>query len=163
MCDKVLLVANFCLWCSSLAVKKRRKKGSKKNKSSSFCSSFVQPTPSVMKILHLSDLHVDLLYDEGSSVVCEHPYCCRHAFGDPGPGEEAAGHWGSLGYCDIPEHTLADLLSQAATITTPDLVWVTVLEGWGECGLRCSSWGYVVRVGVRRLCCIWVFLSVFQE
>lgn len=84
-----------------------------------------QPTPSVMRILHLSDLHVDLLYDEGSAVVCEHPYCCRHAFGDPGLGEEAAGHWGALAYCDIPIHTLEDLLSQAAAITTPDLVYLT--------------------------------------
>lgn len=75
-----------------------------------------------MKILHLSDLHVDLLYDEGSAAVCEHPYCCRHAFGDPGTGELAAGHWGALAYCDIPLHTLEDLISQAAAITTPDLV-----------------------------------------
>ncbi|MPC38042.1 putative sphingomyelin phosphodiesterase asm-3 [Portunus trituberculatus] len=44
----------------------------------------VQPTPSVKKILHLSDLHVDLLYDEGSAAVCDHPYCCRNAFGAKG-------------------------------------------------------------------------------
>lgn len=84
--------------------------------------SFVQPTPSVTRILHLSDLHLDLLYDEGSPVFCDHPHCCRHAFGDPGPGEEAAGHWGALAHCDIPVHTLEDLLSQAATIAKPDLV-----------------------------------------
>ncbi|XP_063883704.1 sphingomyelin phosphodiesterase-like isoform X2 [Scylla paramamosain] len=85
----------------------------------------VQPTPSVKKILHLSDLHVDLLYDEGSAAVCDHPYCCRNAFGTAGPGVPAAGHWGTLAYCDIPLHTLEDLLSQAAEITTPDLVYIT--------------------------------------
>ncbi|KAG0720315.1 Sphingomyelin phosphodiesterase [Chionoecetes opilio] len=84
-----------------------------------------QPTPSVKKILHLSDLHVDLLYNEGSATVCEHPYCCRHAFGAPGPGVPAAGHWGSIAYCDLPLHTLEDLLAQAAAITTPDLVYMT--------------------------------------
>lgn len=84
-----------------------------------------QPTPSVKKILHLSDLHVDLLYEEGSATVCDHPYCCRNAFGVAGPGVPAAGHWGSLAYCDIPLHTLEDLLSQAAEMTTPDLVYIT--------------------------------------
>ncbi|XP_050739102.1 sphingomyelin phosphodiesterase-like isoform X2 [Eriocheir sinensis] len=84
-----------------------------------------QPTPSVVRILHLSDLHVDLQYDEGSAVNCDHPLCCRHAFGDPGPGEEAAGHWGALGECDIPLHTLDDLLAQAATLSDADLVYVT--------------------------------------
>lgn len=81
-----------------------------------------QPTPSVVRILHLSDLHVDLQYDEGSAVNCDHPLCCRHAFGDPGPGEEAAGYWGSHGECDIPLHTLDDLVAQAATLSNVDLV-----------------------------------------
>ncbi|XP_045113950.1 sphingomyelin phosphodiesterase-like isoform X2 [Portunus trituberculatus] len=85
----------------------------------------VQPTPSVKKILHLSDLHVDLLYDEGSAAVCDHPYCCRNAFGTAGPDVPAAGHWGTLAYCDIPLHTLEDLLSRAAEITKPDLVYIT--------------------------------------
>nr|XP_027237777.1 sphingomyelin phosphodiesterase-like [Penaeus vannamei] len=82
------------------------------------------PTDSVVRILHLSDLHADLLYDEGSAVHCAHPSCCRHAYGDPGPGEEAAGRWGALAKCDIPLRTLTDLLDQAA-LTEPDLVYVT--------------------------------------
>ncbi|XP_063595429.1 sphingomyelin phosphodiesterase-like [Penaeus indicus] len=84
----------------------------------------VQPTEGVVRILQLSDLHVDLLYDEGSAAHCEHPYCCRHAFGDPAPGELAAGHWGTLANCDLPLHTLDDLLEHAAR-TNPDLVYVT--------------------------------------
>lgn len=75
----------------------------------------------MVRILHLSDLHADLLYDEGSAVHCAHPSCCRHAYGDPGPGEEAAGRWGALAKCDIPLRTLTDLLDQAA-LTEPDLV-----------------------------------------
>ncbi|KAK3870502.1 hypothetical protein Pcinc_024280 [Petrolisthes cinctipes] len=83
-----------------------------------------QPTPATVKILHLSDLHVDLQYDEGSAVTCAHPLCCRYAFGSPGEGEEGAGKWGSLGECDIPLITLEDLIAQAA-LTNPDLVYVT--------------------------------------
>lgn len=83
-----------------------------------------QPTPNVLRILHLTDTHVDLLYDEGSAAYCDHPLCCRHAFGDPGPGEAAAGHWGTLANCDIPLRTLEDMIAQAA-LTNPDLVYVT--------------------------------------
>lgn len=77
----------------------------------------------MVRILQLSDLHVDLLYDEGSAAYCDHPNCCRHAFGNPAPGEVAAGHWGTLANCDIPLHTLDDLLAHAA-LTDPHLVLV---------------------------------------
>ncbi|KAK7075333.1 Sphingomyelin phosphodiesterase, partial [Halocaridina rubra] len=80
-----------------------------------------QPTPGTIRILHLSDLHVDLLYNEGSAAVCGHPLCCRNAFGLPGPGEDAAGYWGALSNCDIPLVTLENLIANAAAMN-PDLV-----------------------------------------
>ncbi|XP_053653934.2 sphingomyelin phosphodiesterase isoform X1 [Cherax quadricarinatus] len=83
-----------------------------------------QNTPNVVRILHLTDTHVDLLYDEGSAMRCDHPLCCRHEFGEPGPGEAGAGHWGSLANCDIPLNTLEELIAQAA-LTNPDLVYMT--------------------------------------
>ncbi|XP_071540188.1 sphingomyelin phosphodiesterase-like isoform X2 [Panulirus ornatus] len=94
------------------------------NKPEPFHPEPAHPAPNTVRVLHLSDLHVDLLYDEGSAAHCQYPLCCRHAFGDPAPGEAAAGHWGSLAECDIPLHTLEDLIAQAA-LTNPDLVYVT--------------------------------------
>lgn len=67
-----------------------------------------------MKILHLSDLHVDLMYDEGSRADCEQPFCCRNIYGIPQPGELLAGRWGTLARCDLPLHTLDELVAQAA-------------------------------------------------
>jgi len=124
------------------------------------------PTPSVktpepltspktrgkVKILHVTDLHVDDEYEEGSDVNCPYPLCCRKTsnwnkpgnmtpvarlarnviggsndhtgVGDPAWIPEVAGKWGSFGHCDIPKRTLSKLLQEAA-MQNPDLVYVT--------------------------------------
>jgi sphingomyelin phosphodiesterase len=53
-----------------------------------------------LKILHISDLHVDPLYSEGSESVCDKPICCQII---NGPGLiEPAGPFGSYKACDTP-------------------------------------------------------------
>lgn len=61
-------------------------------------------------ILHLTDTHVDLEYQEGFNTDCGEPFCCRQK---DGPGKDAAhssGKWGSLFNCDIPLSTLEQSL-----------------------------------------------------
>lgn len=61
-----------------------------------------------MRVLHLSDTHVDLLYREGSLANCDEPLCCQK--GKAGSGDVAAGRWGHFQTCDIPMRTLENML-----------------------------------------------------
>ncbi|KAF0288119.1 Sphingomyelin phosphodiesterase [Amphibalanus amphitrite] len=56
-----------------------------------------------IKVLQLSDLHVDLDYAEGSEAFCNMPMCC-HA--SQGVGNATTGPYGALADCDIPMATL---------------------------------------------------------
>ncbi len=58
----------------------------------------------MIKVLHLTDLHVDLHYKENTNTVCGEPLCCRE---NNGPGD--SGYWGSYG-CDLPFRTLESAL-----------------------------------------------------
>lgn len=59
-----------------------------------------------MDVIHVSDIHTDLLYKEGTRAQCTEPICCREDQGYPEEGEQAAGYWGSIAVCDLPERTL---------------------------------------------------------
>lgn len=61
-----------------------------------------------LKVLHLTDTHLDPLYVEGSNAVCAEPMCCRS--GDKhGKSFKAAGKWGDY-RCDVPKCTFVHLL-----------------------------------------------------
>lgn len=62
-----------------------------------------------LTVLHISDTHVDSLYQEGSISTCKEPLCCQNG-STPGSKQELAGHWGSFQYCDIPMTTLDVML-----------------------------------------------------
>ena len=87
------------------------------------------------RILHLSDLHVDLAYTPGLSNDCGEPLCCRPP-NKPGTATStvatdtmftliiilmsgnsstAAGYWGDYN-CDLPLHTLIDLMEHLASV-----------------------------------------------
>ncbi|KAG0431190.1 hypothetical protein HPB47_022011, partial [Ixodes persulcatus] len=73
------------------------------------------PTPSsgapTLRVLHLSDTHVDPLYEEGSLASCAEYLCCHADDGRPhGPDQKAAGRWGSFQLCDIPSRTYESML-----------------------------------------------------
>ncbi|CAN7994787.1 unnamed protein product [Ixodes pacificus] len=73
------------------------------------------PTPSsgapTLRVLHLSDTHVDPLYEEGSLASCAEYVCCHADDGRPrGPDQTAAGRWGSFQQCDIPARTFESML-----------------------------------------------------
>ena len=58
-----------------------------------------------LKVMHISDLHIDLFYTPGKPSRCTEPVCCR-VNSTLRPGEtELAGYWGSLDDCDLPMQT----------------------------------------------------------
>ena len=59
----------------------------------------------ILRALHLSDIHIDMEYAEGSLANCKEYLCCRADVGYPKrKGDEAAGEWGSP-LCDLPVKT----------------------------------------------------------
>ena len=65
----------------------------------------------IIKAVHISDVHLDFEYSPGSNAQCNNFLCCRDEFGMPGPGQVAAGEWGSnTGLCDIPAKTFENMM-----------------------------------------------------
>lgn len=64
---------------------------------------------SPLRILHLTDIHYDPLYKPGSNAVCKDPLCCQS--GIPAKPENAAGYWGDYNVCDMPRHSVLNLLN----------------------------------------------------
>uniref|UniRef100_A0AC34QIM1 Sphingomyelin phosphodiesterase n=2 Tax=Panagrolaimus sp. JU765 TaxID=591449 RepID=A0AC34QIM1_9BILA len=80
-----------------------------------------------LRVLHLSDLHVDNDYQIGAEAKCGEPLCCR----PPNDGNEAkdvktpAGKWGTIAECDSPYWLLTDMLQHIAA-THKDIDYVIV-------------------------------------
>ncbi|CAG0891968.1 unnamed protein product [Darwinula stevensoni] len=68
------------------------------------------PRGKTLKVLHISDTHVDPEYREGANAVCGRPLCCRKSDGTPTNPEDRAGKWGDYRDCDLPIRTLHSLL-----------------------------------------------------
>ncbi|XP_015791561.1 sphingomyelin phosphodiesterase [Tetranychus urticae] len=73
------------------------------------------PTSNVptLKILQISDTHVDLQYLAGGEVNCGEPLCCRKpvsSFRGHKKDHKMAGYWGEYDNCDIPLRTLQAML-----------------------------------------------------
>lgn len=62
------------------------------------------------KILHLTDVHLDLFYAPDSNAKCNEPLCCRAtSYGQ----NYSAGYWGEVnGVCDIPFQLVESSLRQ---------------------------------------------------
>uniref|UniRef100_A0A914XSY6 Saposin B-type domain-containing protein n=1 Tax=Plectus sambesii TaxID=2011161 RepID=A0A914XSY6_9BILA len=71
-----------------------------------------------LKVLHLSDLHIDMQYKPGTEGDCSEPMCCR----DPNdPNEKSskdikspAGYWGHIGNCDAPYWLFVSMMQNIA-------------------------------------------------
>lgn len=66
-----------------------------------------------LKVLHISDTHVDPLYVEGANADCNEPLCCRANDGMTNISFSAAKKWGEY-RCDLPKRTLEHLLDHIA-------------------------------------------------
>ncbi|XP_059484530.1 sphingomyelin phosphodiesterase-like [Neocloeon triangulifer] len=75
------------------------------------------------KVLHISDLHLDLHYAPGSNAECDEPTCCRADQGAPANESAAAGYWGDYRDCDMPWHSFVNMLEHIRD-THPDISYV---------------------------------------
>ena len=83
------------------------------------------PQPSggkTFKFIHISDVHLDLHYKEGTLATCDQPLCCRDGVKD-GTKNNMAGYWGGL-VCDLPLRTLNAALEQIKQLD-PEFIIIT--------------------------------------
>lgn len=106
-------------------------------------SEIPQKTANDLSILHLTDIHNDPEYLEGSEANCQEPMCCR---GSSTPklkwtNESKAGYWGDYRNCDVPlymvenafdhiqrTHKKIDYIYHTGDIV-PHNIWSTTSEG----------------------------------
>ena len=75
------------------------------------------------KILHLSDMHLDRTYVEGSTGEgCDEIMCCSNKSEFPANSSinQVAGPWGTKGPCDLPPNTYRNMLEQIK-VNHPDI------------------------------------------
>lgn len=91
----------------------------------------IPPTPPkkgspTIRILHLSDLHIDFQYQPGSPADCLDPLCCRN-ISTPRPHSSApgAGYWGDYRNCDVPVWTVESMFNHIANNEKFDFVYWT--------------------------------------
>lgn len=84
----------------------------------------INTTASTLKILHITDIHTDLKYNEGGIGTCIDPFCCRNnSIVDPkAKSVGKAGKWGFLGKCDLPLITLMNFLKFVEDDVKPDII-----------------------------------------
>lgn len=78
----------------------------------------------VLKAVHLTDVHLDLLYKVGTLAECDDFLCCREDDGMAADGQEAAGEFGGY-HCDVPEKTLNAMLDYIVDEVKPDVMFWT--------------------------------------
>lgn len=70
--------------------------------------------PATFDVLHVSDIHLDPLYVQGTSTDCGEPVCCHRRDG-PGGANTSAGTFGSTA-CDTPRVLLNTMMDHWATM-----------------------------------------------
>ena len=78
-----------------------------------------------MSVLHISDIHIDLKYEEDTEADCNAPLCCRGKSGGRRFVRNPAGRWGTAGKCDVPYRTFEHLLAHVASTHALDYVMWT--------------------------------------
>ncbi|KAK9304244.1 hypothetical protein QLX08_004248 [Tetragonisca angustula] len=66
-------------------------------------------TQEELKILHITDIHYDPLYEPNGNSDCGEPLCCRKGQSKPDM-TSLAGFWGDYNSCDTPWHAITDAL-----------------------------------------------------
>ena len=74
-------------------------------------------------VAHISDLHIDFDYVEGTNAYCDEQLCCHEANGPANSTETAAGYWGAYNNCDIPPRTLRAALEDMKNREFDFIVW----------------------------------------
>ncbi|XP_071502434.1 sphingomyelin phosphodiesterase-like [Diadema antillarum] len=84
-----------------------------------------QPGSPTLRVLHISDLHIDLMYEPGSNAECGEPLCCRSNDGPPAPGTKGAGKWGDFRTCDVSLDLMKNTLENIAKTQKVDFIYMT--------------------------------------
>jgi len=79
----------------------------------------------VTKILHITDLHLDLTYTIGNNADCGLPMCCGNTSGVAPTPESAAGYWGSY-LCDLPTWTFRHMLEHIRDTHIDELDYIMI-------------------------------------
>ncbi|KAF2899912.1 hypothetical protein ILUMI_06276 [Ignelater luminosus] len=84
-----------------------------------------KPGKPTLKVLHISDTHLDPEYAEGSIANCEEPLCCRTYSSPPKDNDTVvpAGKWGVYDKCDVPEILIENML-QNIVEKHPDIDYI---------------------------------------
>ena len=69
----------------------------------------LQENSPTTRVLHISDVHLDLSYKVGTNTDCGMPMCCMNFTEMANDTSKAAGYWGAY-YCDTPVWTFEDML-----------------------------------------------------
>lgn len=81
--------------------------------------------PNNLRVLHITDLHLDFKYQPGSEANCSDVLCC-HA--KPRSNEsmvnQKSGYWGSIAACDIPYWTVDNMLQNIRKLEQIDYIIV---------------------------------------
>uniref|UniRef100_A0A1L8EJC3 Sphingomyelin phosphodiesterase n=1 Tax=Haematobia irritans TaxID=7368 RepID=A0A1L8EJC3_HAEIR len=78
-----------------------------------------------LKILHLTDIHHDPLYEPGALAECDEPMCCqRHKDVAQGT-SKAAGFWGDYRDCDLPWQTVDNAFTHIKETHKIDYIYQT--------------------------------------
>uniref|UniRef100_A0A1A9WB54 Sphingomyelin phosphodiesterase n=1 Tax=Glossina brevipalpis TaxID=37001 RepID=A0A1A9WB54_9MUSC len=84
-----------------------------------------QKTQNDLMILHLSDIHYDPDYKEGSLADCEEPLCCRNVDDRNISIDVGAGFWGDYRDCDAPKRLILNAFQHIRTQDQIDYIYYT--------------------------------------
>jgi sphingomyelin phosphodiesterase len=84
-----------------------------------------KPGSPTVRILQLSDIHIDFEYQPGSVADCLDPLCCRKQSTPSGRNSTGAGYWGDLRNCDIPLWTVENMFEYISMNEKFDFIYWT--------------------------------------
>ncbi|XP_076814916.1 sphingomyelin phosphodiesterase-like [Clavelina lepadiformis] len=74
-----------------------------------------------LRVLQISDLHIDFQYKPGSPNNCKEPLCCHK---DSTSRDNAkAGYWGDYGSCDVPYWTVENFFQHVSKEKFDYIIW----------------------------------------
>ena len=77
-----------------------------------------------LKMVHITDIHLDLKYAAGSNNQCRSPICCRSEYGFPREERRKAGPLGDY-HCDVPMDTVVTMGEYIKEEIKPDVIFWT--------------------------------------
>jgi sphingomyelin phosphodiesterase len=77
-----------------------------------------------LKVIHMSDIHMDFKYTPGTIAACTLPVCCNVENGYSSDPLISAGKWGDYRNCDLPPESYTIMLNYIKEELKPDMfVW----------------------------------------